>query len=401
MIFTRYQFVVYLSACCALCITTCASQRDAATGAIGSRAGLSSPPRQRLRILGVFSHPGKSHFDVFRPLLEGLALRGHEVTVVSYFPRDNRSEPSLPNYRDISLLGDGSEVFVNIVDLNMIHHSPISVISELMLLRQWGLESCRQGLANAGVRRLIESDESFDLILTEGFNSDCFLGFVHRFEAPFLSLSSHQLMPWVNQRLANEDNPSYIPTVFNGYGPAMSFRERLVNAVTVPFLKVFYEIAFNGPMQAIVEEAFGPGVPALREIARNTSAVLVNTHFTLHGFKPDVPNVVEVGGLHISPSSKPLPDDIRKFLDDGREGVLYFSLGSMIKASSMPRDKLDAVVNVIGSIPRRVVWKWETDELPNRPSNLLVRKWLPQAAILSESSVRPFVTARAEYEKAE
>lgn len=35
------------------------------------------------KILGLFAHPGKSRFDTFRPLLQALAKKGHEVTVIS------------------------------------------------------------------------------------------------------------------------------------------------------------------------------------------------------------------------------------------------------------------------------------------------------------------------------
>ena len=53
------------------------------------------------RILGLFPYPGKSHFQVFRPLLDALHERGHHLTVISYFPQ-NKSDD---RYRDISLTG--------------------------------------------------------------------------------------------------------------------------------------------------------------------------------------------------------------------------------------------------------------------------------------------------------
>ncbi|EFN66981.1 hypothetical protein EAG_15338 [Camponotus floridanus] len=62
--------------------------------------------KSKLKILGIFGHLGKSHFDMFKPLLEELARRGHEVTVVSYFPRtdDAKAKEPLPNYKDINLV---------------------------------------------------------------------------------------------------------------------------------------------------------------------------------------------------------------------------------------------------------------------------------------------------------
>ncbi|XP_043267265.1 UDP-glycosyltransferase UGT5-like [Venturia canescens] len=350
-----------------------------------------SKANDKFRVLGVFGHPGKSHFDVFRPLLEELARKGHDVTVISYFPRDDRTSSPLPNYHDISLRNQTSDVFLNVVDLTMIQHSPISVFLELILLRSWGLKACSDGLYNPGVRKLIKSDAKFDVMITEAFNSDCFLALAHRFNVPFISFSSHQLMPWVNGRFSNEDNPSYIPSIFNGFGPSMTFFERVINTLTLPVIKLAYKYGFIPAMQNIVHDVFGPDVPALSEIAKNSSLVLVNTHYSLHGSKPNLPSVIELGGIHISPNVKPLPDDLQRFLDEAKEGVLYFSLGSMIKASTMPKDKLQMIVNVFRDIPRKVIWKWEAEDMPNKPKNLLIRHWLPQVAILQHPNVKCFM----------
>lgn len=43
------------------------------------------------RILGIFTHIGGSHFHTFYPIMNGLAEKGHEVTVLSYFKTKNSS----------------------------------------------------------------------------------------------------------------------------------------------------------------------------------------------------------------------------------------------------------------------------------------------------------------------
>lgn len=343
---------------------------------------------QKLKILGVFHHPGKSHFDVFQPLLEELARRGHHLTVVSFFPRkvnDTRTE-ALPNYKDISIRGS-VDVWLNVVDLSWIHHSFLNHVEELFKLREWSLQHCEAGLKNPGVRQLIKSNSKFDLILTENFNSDCFLGFVHRFQAPFIALTSHQITPWGNSRMGNPDNPSFVPCSFLGLSPQMRFVERVVNTLFINFAKLLFDTAYQWSTQKIVDEAFGPGVPPLSEIAKKTEAYLHNTHYSLHGASPHVPNVVEIGGIHIGMAKK-LPQDIKQFLDDASEGALLFSWGSMVKASTLPKEKLQAVLKVIGNIPRKVIWKWEMDDLPGKPKNVMIKKWLPQFDVMSEYSKR-------------
>ncbi|KAG5861611.1 hypothetical protein JTB14_023606 [Gonioctena quinquepunctata] len=51
------------------------------------------------RILGIYSHIGKSHFNFGAIILRELAKRGHEVTMVSLYPL----KQSIPNYTDVEL----------------------------------------------------------------------------------------------------------------------------------------------------------------------------------------------------------------------------------------------------------------------------------------------------------
>jgi len=156
------------------------------------------------------------------------------------------------------------------------------------------------------------------------------------------------------------------------------------NALWLLVVKVMYEYWVRPIDQVIANEVFGPDLPKLKEIAQQSQALLVNTHSSIHGSRPHLPNVVEIGGLHIPSRINPLPKDIAEFLNNAHEGVLYFSFGSMIKMSSMPPEKLDAILNVIGSIPRKVIWKWETNKLPRKLDNVMVRKWLPQFDVMSK-----------------
>lgn len=50
-------------------------------------------------ILAIFPHPGRSQFLAFGNLLEALARKGHQVTVISYFP----SKGKISNYSDIKI----------------------------------------------------------------------------------------------------------------------------------------------------------------------------------------------------------------------------------------------------------------------------------------------------------
>ncbi|XP_011865660.1 PREDICTED: UDP-glucuronosyltransferase 2B20-like [Vollenhovia emeryi] len=342
--------------------------------------------KAKLKVLAVFGHLGKSHFDVFKPLLEELTRRGHELTVISFFPRTDSAKATepLPNYKDISLVDPGTGVYVNVIDLHEIEHPWYRPMKELFTIKFFADHACNIGLRNAAVKEFLQSDEKFDVILTESFNTDCYLGFIHRFKAPYLALSSHQIMPWTNNDMGNVDDPSYIPVILLGLTRPLNFFSRMQNALWQSLAKIVYEYWFRPDDQVIANKIFGPDLPKLKEIAQQSQAMLTNIHSSIHGSRPQLPNVVEIGGLHIPSKINPLPKDIAKFLDDAHEGVLYFNFGSMIKLSSMPREKLDVILKVINSIPRKTIMKWETDELPYKLDNVMLKKWLPQFDVISK-----------------
>lgn len=66
------------------------------------------------RILGLFAHPGLSHFKVFQPIMRGLAEGGHHVTVVSYFPN---LDDAHPNYVDYAF--QGQDIMTNSFSLEV------------------------------------------------------------------------------------------------------------------------------------------------------------------------------------------------------------------------------------------------------------------------------------------
>lgn len=68
---------------------------------------------QSLRILGLFPHPGLSHFHFFHPIMRALADAGHDVVVVGHFPDKNSPD----NYEDLRL--PMTDMLMNSVDLEV------------------------------------------------------------------------------------------------------------------------------------------------------------------------------------------------------------------------------------------------------------------------------------------
>lgn len=177
-------------------------------------------------------------------------------------------------------------------------------ISDFHVIHTIGLESCKPILTSPQVESFLAKEQRFDLFLSEAFTTDCFLGFAHRFKVPTVALSSAVLFSTVNDRFGNPANPAHVPNPFLGYGSRMTFTERLFNTLADLYMSWARSYYYDSPANWIAKRTFGRDMPSLDKLAKNTSLVLVNSHFSLHRPRPAVPAVVEVGGLHIKPASK-------------------------------------------------------------------------------------------------
>jgi glucuronosyltransferase len=252
------------------------------------------------RILALVSARAESHFPMFETLLKALASKGHEVVVVSHFPQ----KIPVKNYKDISVEGS-VPIHKNNLSIDLIEQHD-NILLPLRIFTQHVTE-CELVLKNNNIHGLLKSEDKFDVIITEIFVSDCFLGIVPKFEAPHIALMTSVPYPWSNDRTANPDHPAYIPNYFAQYTDRMSFWERLKNTVQTEIIKLAYYYYYSEkPTHRIASKYFDYDLPPLSDIARNVSVVLVNTHFSINEPRPTVPAVVEVGGLHIQ-SPKKLP----------------------------------------------------------------------------------------------
>lgn len=128
-------------------------------------------------------------------------------------------------------------------------------------------------------------------------------------------------------------------------------------------------------------------LPYLGDLVKSTSLMFVNTHYSINGAKPLPPTVIEIGGTHIG-EPQPLDKDIQNILDSAVDGLIYVSWGSMIRAETLPENKRNAFIAALGSFKQQVLWKWENDTLPNRPKNVIIRKWMPQREILCKFTLK-------------
>lgn len=266
------------------------------------------------RILGLFPHTGRSHQMVFEPLLHKLAERGHDVHVVSFFPL--KDPPS--NYTDYSLEGI-SQLGLESLDLAMMENPTNPVMKYLGLemlflkvfafwpLDEFAIHTCTMLMDWPTVKEAFS--KQYDVIIVEYFNSDCMLGLAHVYgiKVPIVAVASSGLMPWMADRIGLNDNPAFVPHLTEYFTTKMNFFERLENTLLSLCHKYWFRHAIQEKEQEIIETHFGRRIPDLRDLAKNVSMIILNTHYTFNGVRPLLPGLIEAGGMHIDHTRKPIP----------------------------------------------------------------------------------------------
>jgi glucuronosyltransferase len=71
------------------------------------------------------------------------------------------------------------------------------------------------------------------------------------------------------------------------------------------------------------------------------------------------------------------------FQGSGKEGVIYFSLGTFLK--SMGESDKEKFVKAFGKLKQRVLWKYDGEPIAGLSPNVKLTPWTPQQDVLGSS----------------
>lgn len=138
---------------------------------------------------------------------------------------------------------------------------------------------------------------------------------------------------------------SHVSHTMLTYTDNMNFAQRWFNAIVSLYDLLLFHFSHTPTQNGIIKEHFGhlEPLPSLSELRKNISIVFVNAHRSITYPRPTMPGLIYIGGAHIKPP-KALPSDLQTFLDEAKHGVIYFSLGTIVNASKMPKEKLNVFI---------------------------------------------------------
>ncbi|CAG9863739.1 unnamed protein product [Phyllotreta striolata] len=332
------------------------------------------------KILGIFTSPGYSQYILGERLLELLAKRGHHVTMISEF------EPKEPIQNYVTLKLDKSGSFHDTFDLTewQTKNNYQSTIEFLELCKYYTEIPLKQ----SQIQEFIRSNETFDLVIVENFCNEAHVGFAGHFGAPVVIFSSQPMHEWSSHFVGNVNLPSISTNSLSSLTNRMGFYERLQSFCLNLFYSIYKELYFYPEQQELMDKYF-PNKMDLKNLTQNVEMLLVFGHPLTTEPSLLTSAVVEVGGFHIKP--RKLPAEIQTFLNGAKQGAILVSLGSNVPCQLLTKEQLNAFLNAFRKLSHSILWKCDMD-VPNKPSNVLFSKWLPQTDVLAHPNVIAFVT---------
>ncbi|KAJ9591510.1 hypothetical protein L9F63_001947, partial [Diploptera punctata] len=342
------------------------------------------------KILGLFTIPSISHQIVYRALMKELHSRGHEIVVLT---TDPIRDPKLENYSEIDLSSSyemWKPKIAALVERRLKGGTTFSMFLEFV---EVGLDLCEIELNLPKVKEILEnSGSNFDLIIMETILSPCFFVFPYKLNAPYIGITSVPPTTSTQSSVGNPANPAYSPDFILGYTDHLTFTQRFHSTLYSIALRLLDYYWIFPAHDAMVRRIFNDtSMPYIGELANNVSVLLANYHYSFYYPRPNVPNMIEIAGLHLATPGS-LPKDLQKFMDTSPEGVIYFSLGTNVRSDKMLVDRIQMFLGVFSELPQfHVLWKWDGEEMHGHSNNVKISKWFPQQDVLAHPKVKAFM----------
>nr|CAH7745282.1 unnamed protein product [Callosobruchus chinensis] len=339
-------------------------------------------------ILVVQDIPSPSHSIWTTELATGLVKKGHNVTWLG--PGNFKKHKPMNNFHPIYLdvPGVGGESSEDVVD--DVIGAP--AYKTMLLFYEYDLLACQDTYQTKGLQTILDYPDSFkfDAIVIDLTLSGCLLPLIRRFNfPPSIGVTPFLFPYYLALDFGNSIDHSYLPGFLVSFSDNMSFLERLTNYFWINMDLFLRQMYLKPQVQKLAVTKFGEDMD-VEVMRRHVSLLLVNVDATLHYPQQLAPNVIPVGGLHVQRAGQ-LPQDLKSIMDSSKKGVILFSLGTNVRSDKLKPEIKTAVLKALGKLDQTVIWKFETN-LTGVPSNVIIRKWIPQTEILAHPKTVLFIS---------
>lgn len=254
------------------------------------------------RILAIFQVPSFSHQCVFQPIWKELALRGHELVVVTSHPL---KDPTIKNLTEIDISYTKDIFLRHGFQYAMSKSKPTT--DKIQFIFKLNYELSEAIFEDAEFRKIYENpNEKFDLVMVQMFINPIFLSLGARFKVPVVGVSSMGAYIGTHFAIGNPHHPALYSDMFLPYHGKLSFMERWYSTFYYLWVRAYLHFSAIPRCDQIARKYLGTDIPPLDDLHKNLSLLFLNTNPILYEPRANIPTIIEISQLHIKPT-KTLP----------------------------------------------------------------------------------------------
>ncbi|XP_026074374.1 UDP-glucuronosyltransferase-like [Carassius auratus] len=362
-----------------------------ALGLLASLCLFSSEPVRAGKVLVV--PVDGSHWLSMKILVEELSQRGHEIVLLvpETSVRIEKSDNYTTKYFRVPYTLADLKANLDSIEKNAFEKPPkltdiVENLGNLIQFLNMQVTGCEWLLYDESLMKSLRETE-FDLVLTDPF-LPCGAIIADSFSIPAVYFL--RLIPCLLDESATQcpSPPSFVPRFFTGFSDKMTFLQRVENTLMTVFDGFLCRKLFAGTDE--LASRYLQKDTTYKELLGNGAVWLYRNDFTFEFPKPQMPNMVQIGGINCA-NKGPLTKELEEFVNgSGEHGFVVFTLGSMV--SQLPEAKARVFFEAFRQIPQRVLWRYTGPVPEDAPKNVKLMKWLPQNDLLGHPKVKAFIT---------
>lgn len=238
-----------------------------------------------------------SHKRFYMPIAEGLAERGHNVTVVS--PFTPKGKP-IENIREIVVDDMIESASVDYFYMRKFR-GILLLVAKHWIIGEVELDAYEKLMRNQKFRQL-QRDEKFDLIVADVIFNEFSLPIIDSWQVPIVGVS-----PTHGHALNTLGSPRQIasfPSLWTDYNDQMSYSQRFIHTIGTIVALLTRDLFILNPLNSKIRKDF-PEMRTIQEIEKDISLCLINSNPSYSWPRPFPPYIIEVNAMYIE-HRKPL-----------------------------------------------------------------------------------------------
>uniref|UniRef100_A0A2K5CWY5 UDP-glucuronosyltransferase n=1 Tax=Aotus nancymaae TaxID=37293 RepID=A0A2K5CWY5_AOTNA len=343
--------------------------------------------------------PDFSHWMNMKTILNELVQRGHEVTVLAK-PASILVDPNNPSTLKLEVFPTS----LTKTELDNIIIQQVKRWSDLPKDNFWSYFSqvqemawifsdiyrnvCKDLVSNKKLMKKLQ-ESRFDVIFADAIfpGGELLAGLLN---IPFV----YSLSFSIGYTLEKHGGgflfpPSYVPVVISELSDRMTFMERVKNMIYMLYFDFWFQLFDMKKWDQFYSEVLG-NLLHNSPTSLKADIWLIRKSWNFQFPYPLLPNIDYVGGLHCN-LPPPLSKEMEEFVQSsGENGVVVFSLGSMV--SNMTEERANVIASALAKIPQKVLWRFDGNKPDALGPNTRLYKWIPQNDLLGHPKTRAFIT---------